>query len=98
MRKQVVAGYILELTRVRMGGDDTAGAGGGCGVSTAVIDRGWVAHAASIVWRALLVCVVCVRRCCCGACACIHMRAAVSVGRVSSLAVRVAAAVADERV
>jgi hypothetical protein len=49
VRKQVVAGYILELTRVRMGGDDTAGAGGGCGVSTAVIDRGWVAHAASIV-------------------------------------------------
>ena len=49
VRKQVVAGYILELTRVRMGGDDTVGAGGGCGVSTAVIDRGWVAHAASIV-------------------------------------------------
>ena len=36
--------------------------------------------------------------CCCGACTCIHVRAAVSIGRVSSLAVLVAAAVADERV
>ena len=37
VRKQVVAGYMLKLTRVRMVRDDTTEADGGCGVGPAAL-------------------------------------------------------------